>query len=185
MSHTWASLAHHLCHLNSHHQVCLSCDDSSKRWTVSRQGVDSVVEARSRLSPLRKTWANNARTHCHHFNQLVQGVVSFSVEPSNQRNLCQRENGSTRRFARKSWPLVNMMETVYVGDSLIASCFLQRETFSETKKKKKKNSASFNQNVQEVDAKQKIKKSNFITCASDHWQPNLVFGRRVVLWLRR
>lgn len=58
------------------------------------------------------SWADWVPTYCHSSINLSPGVFSFSVELSDQRNLCQRQNGLTRRFARKSWPLANMTETV-------------------------------------------------------------------------
>lgn len=129
-SHTWTFLAHktkNLCHFNSRHRVSSSRGDNSKRWAASRQGAVHLLS--ERLACKQTKCALTAITSIN----LLLGVVSFSVELSNQRNLCQRENSSTRRFARKSWPLVNMLETV-----LLLPAFNQREVFCRKKKKKHK-----------------------------------------------
>lgn len=87
---------------------------------------------------LSHTWANNTLA------AIISSCSSLGVfffifcqaEQPDQKKL------ETRRFARKSWPLLNILETV-----LLLPVFLQKW------KKNKKYSASDTENAQEVDAK--------------------------------
>lgn len=82
----------------------------------------NCVETKSRLCPLSQRLGCK-QTKCTLTAitsiSLLLGVVSFSVELSNKKSLCQRENGSTRSFARKK-----LTTGEHDGDGLIAFMLL-------------------------------------------------------------
>ncbi len=134
----WESLAHktkNLCHFK------LSPPSFSVLWW--QQQEVNYVETRSRLYLLSEDLNVSKQTAIASMNLLL-GVVSFFCRAEQPEESLPAWNGSARRFARKSWPLVNMVETVSMLETvLLLPALNQNETFSEKKKKKKdKNSAS-------------------------------------------